>query len=258
MIRAGFVSNSSSSSFILRYKTNKMTTPKEVLDNLDKFEEIYVVGRDLCSGYDVFELTYEMKRVIKNFPERWIKYAEIQYAVGDPIERRALTWEESEHWQDFPIVEKDYRSIDSEYDTTYEFVKNYLLSPDEWEALNNAEWVEEDDEIRKFRAIQAFIYEEDLGCNLPSDFTDTTMVVNSFISSINEFIPLVFMSTPSDIREYTSQLRDDVRFYKGFKAVEFDKVLPPINHSFYIKRFFGIINETKDIKNFLKVDNWED
>ena len=250
MIRAGFISNSSSSSFILKYdEANKMNTSQEVLDNLDKFEEIYIVGRELSSGWDVFELTYEMKKAIKNFPDRWVKYADIQYAVGNPTERRGLTWEEYDHWKDFPTVEKDYSSIDED---TYEFIKNYLLSSEEWETVYNAEWFEEGENVRASRTTQVFIYEEDCGSLPPADLTNTTMVINTFVSEVYDFIPVVYMTAPPDIKDYIMQLRDDVKFYRGFRVLDFDKSQAPITNPFYIKRLFGIINETKDIRNFLK------
>lgn len=73
--RNGFVSNSSSSSFVLSYsKANILTDPKEILKYLkEDGKSIIFKGWDLGEGDDIFELDEEQKSLIRKFPEEFVK-----------------------------------------------------------------------------------------------------------------------------------------------------------------------------------------
>lgn len=76
-IRNGFVSNSSSSSFLLVYdRDNSVISGAENIVNYIKEhpnEELYLYGGDLSDGVDFFLLEGEMKREILSYPESFIK-----------------------------------------------------------------------------------------------------------------------------------------------------------------------------------------
>lgn len=74
--RSGFVSNSSSSSYVLAYKKdNVITDPKILVEYLEKEPQARFVikGWDLGEGDDIFLLTDEHKAYIRRFSEQFIK-----------------------------------------------------------------------------------------------------------------------------------------------------------------------------------------
>ncbi len=76
-IRNGFVSNSSSSSFILAYdKTKKTNDPKKIVDILrkDPNVDILIKGWDLNEGYDFFNPDEEQTSLIRRFAKRFIEH----------------------------------------------------------------------------------------------------------------------------------------------------------------------------------------
>lgn len=75
-IRNGFVSNSSSSSFILLYSASKAThDPSEIVKYLKDHPNASVLfrGGDICEGEDIFELDEDMKHFIRIFADEFIK-----------------------------------------------------------------------------------------------------------------------------------------------------------------------------------------
>ena len=75
-IRNGFVSNSSSSSFILVYDKSKvLNTPEDIIDFIRRYPDKRVIlrGTDLAEGEDIFELDNDQKKIIRCFPDRFIQ-----------------------------------------------------------------------------------------------------------------------------------------------------------------------------------------
>lgn len=74
-IRNGFVSNSSSSSFIIGYeKDKKVTGAREILDLiLDSEEDIVLNLGEMGEGNDVFELDSDMRKTVRRFPNEFLK-----------------------------------------------------------------------------------------------------------------------------------------------------------------------------------------
>lgn len=74
-IRSGFVSNSSSSSFILTYDKTKVLDSAskivEYLKNTKDNSKLYFRGRELNEGEDIFELEDEDARLIRLFSEQF-------------------------------------------------------------------------------------------------------------------------------------------------------------------------------------------
>ncbi len=74
--RNGFVSNSSSSSFLLTYDSRKiLETPEDILEILRKSPDSRVIirGTELSDGEDCFELDSEQKSLIRRFPQEFIR-----------------------------------------------------------------------------------------------------------------------------------------------------------------------------------------
>ena len=75
-IRSGFVSNSSSSSFILTYqKSMVITDPEKIVDIVRDYpyEPMIIRGWDLSDGEDIFELDNEQRSLIRKFPKKFIE-----------------------------------------------------------------------------------------------------------------------------------------------------------------------------------------
>lgn len=75
-IRNGFVSNSSSSSFLLTYDSRKvLETPEDILEILQKSTDSRVIirGIELGDGEDCFELDSEQKSLIRKFPQEFTR-----------------------------------------------------------------------------------------------------------------------------------------------------------------------------------------
>lgn len=270
MIRNCFVSNSSSSSFILKAKDSSyiMKTPKEIVDNLDKYCRIIVVGRDMGDGDDIFELEPEIIETIKKYTQRFIDNAPIKFAVGDPVEYREETWEEMKNRPDDfyeqhhdEIVLKDYDSIDRELYNgfKYEFIKNYLLTNDEWEVIENYEFVDSEDVPERNMACYIFSNEYDLK-ELPtilrSNKRNIYLVENSFISKYNSFIPITYMKIDDKTEMDMSKLRSDVRIFENFRWIDLSSTQEPVLFKFKLRGVYGIGNEVNDINLFYKKD-WE-
>lgn len=265
IIRNGFVSNSSSSSFLLRGGTI-MHAPQEIVDNIDKFNTIYIVGDLLSTGYDIFELDWELKNIVKHHSDRFIKYAKINYAFGNPDESRSLSYEEEkviyryddddnsdEEWDEIEIedmkrgiFQKDYSSSDAKY----EFVKRYLLNPDEASDVYNAEWVEDSNRVRK-NIIVAYKnkYEGDEIKNHLDE--DLTLVKNEFSVEFYDFVPYIYMNIKNK-KVDVDNLKEGVVAYSNFRVLDFKKINKPVDEEFRIAGYYGIINKASHLKDFYK------
>ena len=75
-IRSGFVSNSSSSSFILTYqKSRVISDPEEMVKFVQEHPNSHSIfkGRSLSDGEDYFELDWDMEALIRKFPKQFIE-----------------------------------------------------------------------------------------------------------------------------------------------------------------------------------------
>ena len=74
--RTGFVSNSSSTSYLISYKEEGfLKNAQEILEYIQKNKrcQLYILGKELSEGRDFFYLSNDMKKLILRFPEQWIK-----------------------------------------------------------------------------------------------------------------------------------------------------------------------------------------
>lgn len=74
-IRSGFVSNSSSSSFILCYdKTKTLSNPEDIVNYVREDDSPLIIrGWDCENGEDIFEITENQKSLIRRFSKQFIK-----------------------------------------------------------------------------------------------------------------------------------------------------------------------------------------
>lgn len=267
MIRKGFVSNSSSSSFIIKKKDEStiMHTPQEIIDNLDKYNRIVVIGRELSDGDDIFTIDEGLKTLIRSYKDRFLANAEIQMAIGDPIEYRDISWDEiedksTEDAED--IYPKDYCSIGNEVydDIEYGFVKNYLLTPEEWKTVYDFEWGNSDLDTNPKMIMASYLYEKEYTIkDLPNlQGKNITLVINTFLSKFIPFIPILYINVKEGMNVDFSKLRSDVQVFENFRWVNLEEEQEPVNFKFKFKGIFGIGNETKDIKLFYKKEDEED
>lgn len=99
-LRNGFVSNSSSSSFVIAYdKTGILTNPKDIVDYVSNHLRSSIFFKsDLCEGYDVFSLDMKQKNYLLKHQKRFIKYNQEPIMVTD--------WEaESKPGEPLPEIE---------------------------------------------------------------------------------------------------------------------------------------------------------
>lgn len=92
-IRNGFVSNSSSSSFLLAYdKTQVITNPADLVELLKKDPHCKVLmrGWDLGEGDDIFTLSEGQKTLIRKFAKKFIQ------VNSGLVERTVYSWDEDE------------------------------------------------------------------------------------------------------------------------------------------------------------------
>ena len=149
-IRNGFVSNSSSSSFIILGSSaaplNRVQTVELLKTNPDA--RILVVGASMNEGNDVFFLDRERANFILDHEERFLASFAEWKAYVDPVKfipdpRESWGYEGPEKDEEFlkeneTVVYKDYGS-ESEDDFSF-FVNHYFLTGDEYSTYMDWYW----------------------------------------------------------------------------------------------------------------------
>lgn len=121
-VRNGFVSNSSSSSFILSYDgTQVLKGPKAIVEYItaNPDADVLIRGRELSDGDDVFELSLGQRRLIRRFSDRFVAHNS-----GDMV-RTAYVYD--------PTASGEYRKVESVVPKIVGYT-NYRLwsSPYDW------------------------------------------------------------------------------------------------------------------------------
>ena len=271
MIRSGFVSNSSSSSFILKASKDGIIRTKEALVEHLKIhptDRIIYIGRDLNEGWDVFELSNSMVKMILDHEDRFLENGAFRVAYVNPEEFHAVGFnseeaddEEGDVIEDLEdeslkrILSKnyvlvDYRSIGQDLDDdNYHFMKNYLLSDEEWQAAEDAEWFEDGGLKRSFELI---LYSKEYDVKHIQEAIDSgkplTFVRNEFVNKYYSFIPIRYC-TPKNFDK--DKLSPDVKIMTDFQLVKFDKEVS-VEGPFKIRGLFGIASKARSIKEFYK------
>lgn len=139
--RTGFVSNSSSCSYIIRYKEGGLLMgAQEILSYIQsrKSCHLYILGKLVNEGRDYFYLTPKHKDLILRFPEQWLKNKNLVQALvdddslylmrGETYDGRTLFSPEEE--KEYPLSRKFDRDYNCCWDETIdlpEFFQTYIL-----------------------------------------------------------------------------------------------------------------------------------
>ena len=268
-IRFGFVSNSSSSSFILDCKgtpLNRAQTVELLKTNPDAY--ILVVGASMCEGEDVFFLDKEKVDFILEHEERFLASFAHWEAYVDPVKfipdpRESWNYEGPEEDEEFlkeneQIVYKDYSS-ESDDDFSF-FVNYYFLTPDEYSIY--MDWYWEQVPGRSFLGMVTYTDKTE-DPNIPEDWADVYIGINEFAGYEGVGLFSSKRLTEADLKRLRSgklALKDGVCFYRDFKAIK-DKDKGTVHfdsgdyHVVLMKSFF---DKVKSLKYFLKEKSDED
>lgn len=248
--RNGFVSNSSSSSFVLKKKSPSISK-KELINllNEDYKGDILIHGMELSDGDDWFWLDSKMARYIKSYPDRFLKNADIQGIYLNPSyyeDNRKYNWDtdtyETELGDGEELVYSDRCSCD---DMEYErFLERYILSPEEY---NEYEY-----EYSDFNKIIIAYKEKYEVC--PADITDLYLGMNEFAGSLDEVYDAAFSYKkiePKDVPFLDREKNESTYFYRDLKIIKNNRA-----YSMDGKYHFQIVKcvtlENSDAKSFFK------
>ena len=273
-IRSGFVSNSSSSSFILTKEENcKEITGAQLIADIAEgdfdFRRYLIKGRDVWQELEVFRLSYGMYNLIKAFPERFIQYGipriETIYKDGWMFNRDNRGWDlhdgsggwgSQERLKDNEsciILDDEAIGVSTWKDANDEFFLKYMVSDDEWEMLTDT-----DDDFHDKRTILAY-------CNKfrVQDFDFSTATTNTYIG-INEDAGTVLNSSTftykklskSDIeiiKKDPSKLKEGCMIYDNIMVLKEDKDYYDFEgHSWRFRVLEGLVLKSKDFGVFVK------
>lgn len=271
-IRKGFVSNSSSSSFIL--ESDGVTMGREAtvewLKNPDnRNKRLLIIGEDMCEGDDIFYLTKEQRDIILNHEERFLKGKSnwCAYPNVTSWEMEPWNWYSSKEEEDADAkinppyvirVYKDYQS-DSD-DSDQEFIIRYLYTPDEKAFL----WEFEDK--YGYYPSQGFAFmaytdkiEVPKDGNIPEDWKDIHIGINEFGGMEGGFFSCKKL-TEGDLKRIKSgkeTFKDGAYLYNNLviQKRKADDVFHFEEGDYHIVVMNGIYDKVKALKMFLKDDD---
>lgn len=278
-IRNGFVSNSSSSSFILtRNEETKEITIDELVQKINEgakpWEFLIISSASLCEGIEAFTLTDDMVYLIKNYTDRFLANGRgvIERIVYKPesfmSDRRS--WTENTYGTEKGLNENeevlwvDYNSIgvNDWNDGSKDFFERYFLSADEWNALDEMNW---DMDYAPHRT-DMIVYSE---CKKFSECTDEdltqqylTLGMNEDLCSLDSAGIMVYHKLKAEERNVLKANRDKVRdgvyVYKDFDLVKKNGTFRAMKErSYYIVQVRGITEKSKDIQIFMRKETDE-
>lgn len=267
-IRKGFVSNSSSSSFILESVSvplNRVQTVDLLKTNPDA--SILVVGTSMNDGNDVFFLDRKRVNFILDHEERflasfaeWKAYVDPVKFIPDPRESWGYEGPESnkeflqEHEQ---VIYKDYSS-ESEDDFSF-FVNQYFLTSDEYSTY--MDWYWESDPGRPSLGVVVYT-EKTEDPNIPEDWDDVYIGINEFAGYEGVGMFSSKKLTEGDLKRLRSgklTLKDGVSFYRDFKTFGRNKGIAHLKEGDYnIIIMNSYFDKVRALKYFLKENPDED
>lgn len=279
-IRNGFVSNSSSSSFILtRDSETKEITIDELVqkvnEGINPWDILIISSASLCEGIEAFTLTEDMVYLIKNYTERFLTNGckIIEKIIYKPYSFLGdnRPWTDNSYGTEKGLKENeeviwvDYSSIGmSDWnDGSKQFFERYFLSADEWNALDELNW-DMDYAPHKSNTI---VYTE---CKKFSECTDEDLIqqhitigMNEDICSLDSCGIMVYHKLKTEERntliEHRNEVRDGVYVYKDFDLVKKNGTFRAMKErSYYIVQVRGIVEKSKDIEIFMKGERNEE
>ena len=270
--RYGYVSNSSSSSFILGYSCDPMdreATVKFLKDSNNINKSLLIVGMEMGDGDDIFYLDGKQERFILDHEDRFLESKETWEAYISPYrfdrEDYSDIYSDDDGLSSEPrrcdrgmerMVYKDYSS-DSEEDFNA-FVARYFLTEDEYSTYIDNYWNETP------RGVQGMILYKDKTTDpaIPEDWKNIYIGINEFGGSIGVAMFSLKKLTDGDLKRLRSgklKLKDGVYLYNELVpirkrvrsvAIEGGEYQVMITDSFFDK--------VRSLKYFLKESNNED
>ena len=283
-IRNGFVSNSSSSSFILTKDENtRDITIDELVERLNNNENprdfviISTIGV-LYEGIEAFELTPDFAEIIKNFTDRFLENGKsriehIFYKLVDfSSDRRS--WESREYGTKEGLSENeellwvDYSSIGHDTcwgssDDEHKFFERYFLTDDEYNILEDYNY----DTDYNPKRMDMIVYSEKKKFNKETFEEDVrqydSIGINEDISILDNGGLFLYKKLTAKDMDYLTRnvdlIKDGLYFYRdlavikngqSFKAQE--------SKSYCIAQIRGIVEKTKKIELFTRKEDDEE
>ena len=229
-IRFGFVSNSSSSSFII---LGSSTAPLDRVQTVELLKtnpdaRILVVGASMNEGNDIFFLDRERVDFILDHEERFLASFAEWKAYVDPVKfipdpRESWGYEGPEEDEEFlkeneQVLYKDYNS-ESEDDFSF-FVNQYFLSSDEYSTYMDWYWGQD---LGKSYLGMIIYTEKTEDPNIPEDWADVYIGINEFAGYEGVGLFSSKKLTEGDLKRLRSgklALKDGVCFYRDFKSIK--------------------------------------
>ena len=261
-IRNGFVSNSSSSSFILGCSNaplNRAQTVEYLKTNPDA--NILVVGASISDGDDIFFLDKRMIDFILDHEERFLASFAEWRAYVDPTKfvldvRESWNYEGPEDDKEFlqgneQVVYKDYGS-ESEDDFSF-FVNHYFLTIDEYSTYEDWYWGR--DLGKPSLGVVAYT-EKTEDPNIPEDWADVYIGINEFAGYEGVGLFSSKKLTEGDLKRLRSgklALKDGVSFYRDFKTFNKNKKIAHFGEGDYnIIMMNSYFDKISSLKYFLE------
>lgn len=263
-IRSGFVSNSSSSSFILGYNgepLNKEQTIEYLKDKSHKSTSLLVIGRELGDGDDIFYLDSEKCEFILGHEDRFLNSGASWKAYPSVYKFDYEDWDFNDEDSSIPDVKKTgkgteirvYKDYNSDSENDFEsFVASYFLTDDEFDAYRDAYWYD------RYPRLQGMIAYKDKTTdpNIPEDWENVYIGINEFASTYGVALFTSKKLTEGDLKRLRSgkvNVKDGVCFYNDFIAVKKSDKTATFKDGVYsiviTETFFDKINS---LKYFLK------
>ena len=261
-IRNGFVSNSSSSSFILGCSNaplNRAQTVEYLKTNPNA--NILVVGASISDGDDIFFLDKRMIDFILDHEERFLASFAEWRAYVDPTKfvldvRESWNYEGPEDDKEFlqeneQVVYKDYGS-ESEDDFSF-FVNHYFLTIDEYSTYEDWYWGR--DLGKPSLGVVAYT-EKTEDPNIPEDWADVYIGINEFAGYEGVGLFSSKKLTEGDLKRLRSgklALKDGVSFYRDFKTFNKNKKIAHFGEGDYnIIMMNSYFDKISSLKYFLE------
>lgn len=273
-IRSGFVSNSSSSSFILTKEENckEITGTQLIADMAEKdfdCRRYLIQARDSWQELEVFRLTYGIYNLIKAFPERFIQYGipkiETVYKDGWYFNKDSRSWESNgEHggWgteyglaenEKCIILDDEAIGVSTWKDSNEEFFSRYMVSDDEWELLEAG-----DDSFASKKTILAYCLKyriQDFDFN--SDIKDIYIGINEDAGAIMNSSSFTYKKLIKKdveiIKADPSKIKKGCVLYSDINILKENKAYYMLDGRGWVFRVLsGLILESKDFGVFMK------
>lgn len=273
-VRSGFVSNSSSSSFILTREENckEITGAQLIADIAEEdfdYNRYFVKGRDAWQEQEAFRLTHGMYNLIKAFPERFIQYGipriEAVYKDGWRFVRDMRSWDlhsEQGGWgseerlkdnEKCIILDDEAIGVSTWKNANEEFFLKYMVSNDEWELLAEGE-----DDFASKKIILAY-------CNKfriqDFDFStatkDTYIGINEDAGTVIDYGRFTYKKlTKKDIETIKadpSRLKEGCMIYDDINVLKEGKTYYTLDGKSWMFRVLdGLVLKSKDFGVFMK------